>query len=269
MLRRQATFDALTDLPNRMLLLERLEKAIDSARGTKGITALLVMDLDRFKEINDTFGHQFGDMLLKQIAVRLRHLLAPNETLSRLGGDEFGLFLTRASDANDVAAVARRVLDSLLQPFAIEGQIPEASASIGIARSDTARTRACCCARRCCDVRRERSERGYAFHNQEHESRTEQLALIVEMGRWSAMSSSLLQPKLHLSSGLMTRGSAHPMESSAARLLAPAAFIPIAERTGLIKPITDWVIDRRSSSAVMADTGAPVHVALNLSAQPV
>src|SRR5204863_283681 len=105
-LRRQATYDALTDLPNRTLLLERLEKAIDSARSRDSLVALLMMDLDRFKEVNDTFGHHLGDVLLKQIADRLRQMLYPHETLSRLGGDEFGLFLTRASDANDAAAVA-------------------------------------------------------------------------------------------------------------------------------------------------------------------
>src|SRR5437867_1717734 len=249
-LRRQSMFDALTDLPNRMLLFERFEKAIDNARSAKNMTALLLMDLDRFKEINDTFGHHFGDTLLKEIAVRLRNLLSPNDTLSRLGGDEFGLFLTRASDPSDVAAVARRVLDSLQQPFAIEGHLVEVSASIGIALYPTHGTDARMLLRRA-DVAMYAAKEanvGYAFHNQEHESQTpDQLALVVEMR--SAMERDefelYYQPKLHVNSGLMTRAEVlirwnHPKRG----LLAPGAFIPIAERTGLIKPMTDWIIDR-------------------------
>jgi diguanylate cyclase (GGDEF)-like protein/PAS domain S-box-containing protein len=274
MLRRQATLDVLTELPNRMLLLERLEKAIDSARGKKGITALLLMDLDRFKEVNDTFGHHFGDMLLKEIAARLRNLLSPNDTLSRLGGDEFGLFLTRAADSNDVASVARRVLDSLQQPFAIDGHLLEVSASIGIAIYPTHGTDARMLLRRADAAMYAAKEAnvGYAFHNQEHESQTpEQLALIVEMrGAMERDEFELYyQPKLHLSSGLMTRAEVlirwnHPKRG----FLTPAAFIPIAERTGLIKPMTDWVIDRMLKQCRQwHDTGAPVHVAVNISAK--
>jgi diguanylate cyclase (GGDEF)-like protein len=274
MLRRQATLDVLTDLPNRMLLLERLEKAIDSARDKKGITALLLMDLDRFKEVNDTFGHHFGDMLLKEIAVRLRNLLSPNDTLSRLGGDEFGFFLTRAADSNDVASVARRVLDSLQQPFAIDGHLLEVGASIGISLYPTHGTDARMLLRRADAAMYAAKEAnvGYAFHNQEHESQTpEQLALIVEMrGAMERDEFELYyQPKLHLSSGLMTRAEVlirwnHPKRG----LLAPAAFIPIAERTGLIKPMTDWIVDRMLKQCRQwHDTGAPVHVAVNISAK--
>ena len=274
MLRRQAMFDPLTDLPNRMLLFERFEKAIDNARSAKNMTALLLMDLDRFKEINDTFGHHFGDTLLKEIAVRLRNLLSPNDTLSRLGGDEFGLFLTRASDPSDVAAVARRVLDSLQQPFAIEGHLVEVSASIGIALYPTHGTDARMLLRRA-DVAMYAAKEanvGYAFHNQEHESQTpDQLALVVEMR--SAMERDefelYYQPKLHVNSGLMTRAEVlirwnHPKRG----LLAPGAFIPIAERTGLIKPMTDWIIDRMLKQCrEWHDAGAPVHVAVNISAK--
>ena len=274
MLRRQATYDALTDLPNRMLLFERLEKAIDNARTQKTLAALLLMDLDRFKEINDTFGHHFGDVLLKQIADRLRTLLHPNETLSRLGGDEFGLFLTRASDSNDVAAVARRILDSLQQPFAIDGHLLEVSASIGIAIYPTHGTDARALLRRADAAMYAAKEAnvGYAFHNQEHESRTpDQLALTVEMRRAMERDEFELyyQPKLHLTSGLMTRAEVlirwnHPNRG----LLPPGAFIPVAERTGLIKPMTDWIIDRMLQQCrEWHNAGAPVHVAVNISAK--
>jgi diguanylate cyclase (GGDEF)-like protein/PAS domain S-box-containing protein len=274
MLRRQATFDVLTDLPNRTLLFERLEKAIDGARSAKSVTALLLMDLDRFKEVNDTFGHHFGDMLIKQIAVRLRALLHPNDTLARLGGDEFGIVLTRASDANDAAIAARKILDSLQQPFAIDGQLLEVGASIGIAIYPTHGTDARALLRRA-DVAMYAAKEanvGYAFHNQEHESRTpDQLALTIEMRRAMEHDEFELyyQPKLHLTSGLMTRAEVllrwnHPNRG----LVSPAAFIPIAERTGLIKPMTDWIIDRMLRQCRQwHDTGAPVHVAVNISAK--
>jgi diguanylate cyclase (GGDEF)-like protein/PAS domain S-box-containing protein len=274
MLRRQATYDVLTDLPNRALLLERLEKAIENARRDKTMTTLLLMDLDRFKEVNDTFGHHFGDMVLKQMAVRLRSLIHANDTLARLGGDEFGIVLTRGSDSSDVAAVARKILDALQQPFDIDGHQLEISASIGIALYPTHGTDARTLLRRA-DVAMYAAKEmnvGYAFHNQEHERRTpEQLALVVEMrGAMERDEFELYyQPKLHLSSGLMTRAEVlirwnHPRRG----FLAPGAFIPIAERTGLIKSMTDWIIDRMLRQCrEWHDAGAPVHVAVNISAK--
>ena len=274
MLRRQATYDVLTDLPNRVLLFERLEKAIDSARRDRAIVALLVMDLDRFKEINDTFGHHFGDMILKQIAIRLRSQLYPSDTLARLGGDEFGIVLTRAGDSSDVAGLARRILDSLEQPFAIDGHLLEVGASIGIALYPTQGTDARTLMRRAdaAMYAAKGTNVGYAFHNEEHESHTpEQLALIVEMrGAMERDEFQLYyQPKLHLKSGLMTRAEVlirwqHPKRG----LLQPVSFIPIAERTGLIKPMTDWIIDRMLRQCrEWHDIGAPVHVAVNISAK--
>ena len=274
LLRRQATYDPLTDLPNRTLLLERLEKAIDTARARKTLVALILMDLDRFKEVNDTFGHHFGDVLLKQLAERLRALLHPNETLSRLGGDEFGFFLTRANDSNDVAAVTRRILDALQQPFAIDRHLIEASASIGIAIYPTHGSDARTLLRRAdaAMYSAKESNVGYAFHNEEHEARTpDQLALTVEMRRAMERDEFELyyQPKLHLTTGLMTRAEVlirwnHPNRG----LLPPGAFIPVAERTGLIKPMTEWIIDRMLRQCNEWHTaGAPVHVAVNISAK--
>src|SRR5207245_9676533 len=100
-----------THLPNRILLLERLEKALETGRAAKTLVALLLMDLDRFKEVNDTFGHHFGDALLKQVAQRLRNQLQPNDTVARLGGDEFAIVVTAPADMTVVAQAARRILD--------------------------------------------------------------------------------------------------------------------------------------------------------------
>src|SRR5438045_7851156 len=99
-LRHQAMHDGLTDLPNRGLLFDRFEHALDHARAEKSLVALMVMDLDRFKEVNDTFGHHFGDVLLKQVALRLRNQLRDGDTVARLGGDEFAVPLTSALDSH-------------------------------------------------------------------------------------------------------------------------------------------------------------------------
>ncbi|HSP34749.1 MAG TPA: sensor domain-containing diguanylate cyclase, partial [Thermoanaerobaculia bacterium] len=130
-LRYQAMHDALTGLPNRVMLLDALEKAIDVAREQVSMVALLLMDLDRFKEVNDTFGHQFGDALLKQIAARLENQSRVTDTVSRLGGDEFAIVVTAPRDTNYVASTAKRILDALQQPFVISGHVLEGGASIG------------------------------------------------------------------------------------------------------------------------------------------
>jgi diguanylate cyclase (GGDEF)-like protein/PAS domain S-box-containing protein len=274
LLRHQAMHDVLTDLPNRILLFERLEKALETARVEKTLVALLLMDLDRFKEVNDTFGHHFGDVLLKQVAQRLRNQLQPNDTVARLGGDEFAIVLTAPADMTVVAHAARRILDTLQQPFVVEAQVLEVGASIGIAVYPTHGTDARTLLR-LADVAMyaaKEANAGYSFHDQTLESRTpDQLSLIVEMRSAIERDEFELyyQPKLHLRSGLMTRAEVllrwnHP---SRGRLL-PASFVPIAERTGLIKPMTDWILDRTLRQCrEWHDSGAPVHVAVNISAK--
>jgi diguanylate cyclase (GGDEF)-like protein/PAS domain S-box-containing protein len=274
LLRHQAMHDVLTDLPNRILLFERLEKALETARAEKTLVALLLMDLDRFKEVNDTFGHHFGDVLLKQVAQRLRNQLQPNDTVARIGGDEFAIVLTAPADMTVVAHAARRILDTLQQPFVVEAQVLEVGASIGIAVYPTHGTDARTLLR-LADVAMyaaKEANAGYSFHDQTLESRTpDQLSLIVEMRSAIERDEFELyyQPKLHLRSGLMTRAEVllrwnHP---SRGRLL-PASFVPIAERTGLIKPMTDWILDRTLRQCrEWHDSGAPVHVAVNISAK--
>ena len=273
-LRHQAMHDGLTDLPNRMMLFDRLEAALNTGRDQGSIVALLLMDLDRFKEVNDTFGHHFGDGLLKQVAFRLQNQLHEHDTVARLGGDEFAIVLASAVDANAVAAVARRILNTLQQPFVVEGQVLEVGGSIGIAiypeHGGDART-----LMRCADVAMysaKQANAGYMFHNQEQEKHSpDELSLVVEMRSAIQRDEFELyyQPKRHLRSGLMTRAEVlvrwrHPVRG----LLAPASFIPIAERTGLIKPMTDWILDRALAQVrSWQDAGAPVHVAVNVSAK--
>jgi diguanylate cyclase (GGDEF)-like protein len=239
------------------------------------LIALLLMDLDRFKEVNDTFGHHFGDVLLKQVAFRLRNQLHVDDTVARLGGDEFAVVLTSALDANAVAMTARRILNSLQQPFVVEGQVLEVGASIGIAlypqHGSDART-----LMRRADVAMyatKQSNAGFTFHERdEQESRVpDQLSLVVEMRTAIERNEFELyyQPKRHLHSGLITRVEVlvrwnHPRRG----LLMPASFVPIAERTGLIKPMTDWILDKALQQCrEWQDAGAPIHVAVNVSAK--
>ena len=273
-LRHQAFHDALTDLPNRTLLMDRLEKAVDHARDEDGIVALLLMDLDRFKEVNDTFGHHFGDVLLKQVAFRLRNQMASGDTVARLGGDEFAIVLSDARDSSTVAGTARRIINALQQPFVVDGQVLEVGASIGIAvypqhgadirallrRADVAMYAA------------KQTQIGYAFHKEDLETRTpDDMALVVDMRHALEHNEFELhyQPKLHLRSGLITRVEVllrwnHPQRGQ----LSPALFIPIAERTGLIRPITDWILDRALQQCnEWQKEGAPVHLAINVSAK--
>jgi diguanylate cyclase (GGDEF)-like protein/PAS domain S-box-containing protein len=274
-LKHQAMHDGLTDLPNRMMLFDRLAEALESARSDRRLIALLLMDLDRFKEVNDTFGHHFGDVLLKQVAFRLRNQLHVDDTVARLGGDEFAIVLTSALDPNAVAMTARRVLNSLQQPFVVEGQVLEVGASIGIAlypqHGSDART-----LMRRADVAMyatKQSNAGFTFHERdEPESRVpDQLSLIVEMRTAIERDEFELyyQPKRHLHSGLITRVEVlvrwnHPRRG----LLMPVSFVPIAERTGLIKPMTDWILDKALQQCrEWQDAGAPIHVAVNVSAK--
>jgi diguanylate cyclase (GGDEF)-like protein/PAS domain S-box-containing protein len=274
-LRHQAMHDGLTDLPNRMMLFDRLADALEAARSDGRLIALLLMDLDRFKEVNDTFGHHFGDVLLKQVAFRLRNQLHIDDTVARLGGDEFAIVLTSALDANAVAMTARRILNSLQQPFVVEGQVLEVGASIGIAlypqHGSDART-----LMRRADVAMyatKQSNAGFTFHERdEQESRVpDQLSLVVEMRTALERNEFELyyQPKRHLRSGLITRVEVlirwnHPQRG----LLMPVSFVPIAERTGLIKPMTDWILDKALRQCrEWQDEGAPIHVAVNVSAK--
>jgi diguanylate cyclase (GGDEF)-like protein/PAS domain S-box-containing protein len=273
-LRHQATHDELTGLPNRAMLFETLEEALEAARPNKSLLALMLMDLDRFKEVNDTFGHHFGDVLLKQVAFRLQNQLRGEDVVARLGGDEFAILVPEAGDAAAVAATARRILDTLEQPFVIEGQVLEVGASIGAALFPDHGADARTLLRRA-DVAMyaaKEKQSGYSFHRDDHETRSpDQLALVVEL-RHAVEKGELTayyQPKLHMRSGIMTRAEVllrweHPTRGH----LLPAQFIPLAERTGLIRGITDWLLDHAIGQCrVWRDAGAPIHIAVNVSAR--
>src|ERR1051325_9413394 len=273
-LRHQATHDPLTGLPNRTLLFDALEVAVAKARDENAMLALLLMDLDRFKEVNDTFGHHFGDALLRQVAFRLQNQLRGNDMVARLGGDEFAMIVPDTADEHAAALAARRVLNALELPFVVEGQVLDVGASIGIALYPTHGTDVRTL-RRGADVamyQAKENQSGYSFHQRQAGARTaDQLALGAEL-RVAIDREQLelyYQPKLHLRSGLMTRAEVlirwnHPQRG----FLTPSEFIPLAERTGLIRPLTDWLLHHALEQCRnWQSVGAPVHVAVNISAK--
>ncbi|HUO84235.1 MAG TPA: EAL domain-containing protein, partial [Thermoanaerobaculia bacterium] len=273
-LEHQALHDALTGLPNRALLLDRLEQSILQARHRGTAAGLMITDLDRFKEINDTFGHHFGDALLQQVGDRLRDVVPDSNTVARMGGDEFAVVLPAISDAGETMRVARRILNALEHPFTVEAQQFDVGISIGIAMFPDHGNDAATLLRRA-DTAMYSAKRegiGYAVYTQDLDTEDPGLlSLRVEL-RLAIERNELrtyYQPKVHLSTGLVTRVEAlarwqHPEKG----LIFPDRFIPLAERTGLIEPLTDWVLDDvLRQCREWQDRGLPLHVAINLSSK--
>jgi len=134
-MQRMAQYDSLTNLPNRALFYDRLHQGINLARRERHELALLYLDLDRFKQVNDTLGHNAGDQILTQVGTRIQGLLRESDTVGRLGGDEFAVLLPMPGSPEDIGRVANKIYDALLEPFALEGSDQKVSigASIGIA----------------------------------------------------------------------------------------------------------------------------------------
>jgi diguanylate cyclase (GGDEF)-like protein len=271
-LQHQALHDALTRLPNRVLLHDRVQQAILAARRDSGVhVALLVMDLDRFKDVNDTFGHHTGDQLLAQLGSRLGSVLRDSDTIARLGGDEFAVLLP-ASNVDDARQVAERLLMMLEQPFALGGLQLEIDASVGIALSPEHGTDAETLLRRA-DVAMyvaKRDNTGYSLYNAEHDQHSPtRLAMVGELRRAIEMNelSVYFQPKASMADGHISCTEAlvrwqHPRHG----LLGPDQFVPIAEQTGLIRPLARWVLDAalRQCNRWRQD-GIDLAVAVNLS----
>lgn len=267
----QALHDALTDLPNRTLLTDRLRQAILRAQRTSIQFAFLLMDLDHFKQINDTLGHQYGDMILKEVAQRVRDSLRETDTVARLGGDEFAVVLA-TSERVHATQVATKILRSLEEPFIIEGQSLHVGASIGIALYPEHGTDEMTLMR-LADVAMyvaKRKTRGVAIYDastDEHNPRN--LALLGELRRAIDANELVLfyQPKIDLRTRRVTGVEAlvrwqHPKHG----LMFPDEFVPLAEQTGLIKPLTLWVLKHALRQvSEWRSQGFELDVAVNLS----
>ncbi|MGI8968063.1 MAG: putative bifunctional diguanylate cyclase/phosphodiesterase [Chloroflexota bacterium] len=268
----QATHDALTDLPNRALLQDRLRELVSSApRAVPG--GLLLMDLDGFKMINDTFGHHNGDSLLQQVAMRLQGALRDSDTVSRLGGDEFAVLLPM-TDEHGARRAVEKIEEALAGCYFIEGNRVEIRASIGIAlyphhgadgsvllrRADAAMYEA------------KRNRLGSALYNPEwnqdasfHQALTADLRHAIERDQLVLC----YQPKVRCDSGYVDGVEAlvrwqHPEQG----LIPPNRFIQLAEETGLIGPLTIWVLKHAlRQCAVWRRQGLDIDLSVNLSAR--
>jgi diguanylate cyclase (GGDEF)-like protein/PAS domain S-box-containing protein len=276
-LRRDALYDALTGLPNRALLMDRLGRALRRAnRQPQARFAVLFLDLDRFKLVNDSFGHEVGDQLLVQVARRLEGSLRPSDTVCRFGGDEFVLLAEDIEDLGDVVQIAERAQKELSQSYRLGAQEVFISASIGIALgrstygdasevlrdADTAMYRA----------KAQGKARYAVFQDEMYAGARELLSLDTELRRGLERGELVIhyQPIVSLLTGRAVTVEAlvrwqHPKRG----LLLPDQFIPFAEETGLILPLGEWVLRAACAQArAWQDAGLPgLRVAVNISSR--
>ncbi|MGH2787390.1 MAG: putative bifunctional diguanylate cyclase/phosphodiesterase [Actinomycetota bacterium] len=269
---RQALRDPLTHLPNRTLFRDRLQQALLLASRSKAAVAILLLDLDHFKEVNDTLGHHHGDLLLQQIGPRLNTVLRDSDTVARLGGDEFGILLANVPTPSSAAHVAEKIIESLLRPFMVQGLKLHVGASIGIAiyprhgtSADTLMQRA--------DVAMYIAKNNGGGYEQYIPERDDYSAAKLAMGtelRYAIDGNELVlyyQPKVHLRTGRVQGVEAlvrwdHPQKG----LVAPDDFIGLAERAGLMDQLTMLVLNRAVRQChEWQQEGLDLTVAVNLS----
>jgi diguanylate cyclase (GGDEF)-like protein/PAS domain S-box-containing protein len=272
LLAHQTSHDALTGLPNRARLWESMEAAVAAARSCGGTLALLWIDVDRFKDINDTFGHHYGDEVLKSFSPKLRAGLRETDLVARLGGDEFAILL-QGADRQEAIRGAERVLVELRRPIEVNGHRIDLGASIGISlfpehgpdaemllrRADVAMYAA------------KRSRLGLAIYSLgQSQSTPRRMELVAELRQGIDDGQFLLhyQPKVDLRTGRIVGAEAlvrwqHPRDG----LILPDLFIPLAERTGLIRPLSLWVLESAlHRCAEWSKAGLDLSVAVNLAA---
>jgi len=245
----QAMHDGLTGLPNRACFYDRTDQALRAGRRNGARTAVLLFDLDRFKEINDTLGHRYGDEVLRQVGPRVRPLLRESDTFARLGGDEFCVLLPEVADLSAAADVAARISEALVEPFTVDGVQLTVEASCGITMAPDHGESAETLIQRA-DVAMyaaKGSQSPLAAYEPALDLNTpERLAVLSELRSAIAGGELILhvQPQVALGGGEVEGVEAlvrwdHPRLG----LLTPGRFVPIAEDTGLIKPLTSWVLD--------------------------
>ncbi len=270
----QANFDQLTGLPNRRLFQDRLEQEIRKSQREKQMTALMLLDLDHFKEVNDTQGHDVGDTLLVEAATRIKSCVRSYDTVARLGGDEFTVILSELSDFSDIGRVAQNIIDSLSKPFLIKGRESFVSASIGIAiypedadntihlikSSDQAMYKA----------KNDGRGRFCYFTKVMQEVSALRMQLAADL-RYALKANQLevhYQPIVNLSNNQINKAEAlmrwkHPEHG----YISPATFIPIAEEIGIIHDIGDWIFMQSALQVkkLMKEHGRDFQISVNKS----
>lgn len=267
----QALHDSLTGLPNRVLLQDRLQQTIARGIRDNSTCALMIMDLDRFKEINDTLGHHFGDAVLQQVGLRLTNALREEDTIARLGGDEFAILLPN-SDAAHARLVAEKIIQELEAPFTVDSHKLYARASLGITifpehgdnsssliqHADVAMYIA------------KAANKHYSFYNNQQDQHSLDRLTRINNFRNALQYDRLelhYQPKFSVQTGKLIGAEAllrwpHPTQTPASAM----ETISLAEQTGLIRPLTLWIIDAALQQYALWDKGeAPFSLSINLS----
>jgi diguanylate cyclase (GGDEF)-like protein len=277
-LHHQALHDGLTGLANRTLFRERIGHAMQLTRRNGGLAAVLFVDLDDFKNVNDSMGHPAGDELLEQVSSRLVKCCRPEDTVARLGGDEFGVLLEGIEEVQAATVVAERVLESLAAPFRIGGRAVTANASIGVAfgeYGDTANQVLSDADAAMYSAKRGGKGTFQLFESSMHAEALSHIQLKADLE--AAIPNQelrlLYQPLVDLETGAIRGYEAlvrwqHPRRG----WMSPTTFIPFAEQTGLIQPIGRWVLWEalrrlRTWQEVIGPDEADFEVAVNLSAR--
>ena len=273
----QAFHDPLTDLPNRTLFLDRVEHALSRLDRRGKAIAVLFFDLDRFKVVNDTMGHERGDWLLQEVAHRLRDSLRPGDTAARFGGDEFTLLLEDVNGLSDAQAITERLIQNITAPMFFEGREMEVTASIGMALSFSRHDRASDLLRNADIAMYRAKNKGKAryevFDIKMSAQALERLQLEIELRqavKWDQLRLAF-QPLIDLSNDKVMGVEAlvrwqHPERG----LIAPSDFIPIAEESGMILPIGAWVLREACLQAKkwqIQFPQTPLKMSVNLSAK--
>ncbi|QDS35792.1 bifunctional diguanylate cyclase/phosphodiesterase [Brevibacillus brevis] len=272
-----AYHDALTDLPNRRMYVQQLSKEMMQAKRFQSNLAVLFLDMDRFKDVNDSFGHDVGDMLLIEASKRLQACLKPGDVVARLGGDEFTIMQNHLQDRSEATALAEQIMNQLQRPFELEGHVFNVSCSIGIAlypqdgdnpedllkRADTALYTV-----------KSRGKNGYDFFDPTMEAKSlERILMENEMRKAIEQEQFQIyyQPKIDIVTSSMTGMEAlvrwvHPELG----IIPPNRFIPIAEETGMILALGEWILKQAcKQNKIWHDQGYTLKVSVNLSARQI
>lgn len=272
-----AYHDALTDLPNRRMYTQHLSREIMQAKRFQSNLAVLFLDLDRFKDVNDSFGHDVGDLLLVEAANRLKACLRPTDVVARLGGDEFTVLLSQLADREEAAALANQIMEALQRPFILQDHSFNVSCSIGIAlypqdgdnaddllkRADTALYTV-----------KSRGKNGYDFFDPTMEAKSLERILMENELRKAIEQEQFqiyYQPKIDIATDTLTGMEAlvrwvHPELG----VIPPNRFIPIAEETGMIIALGEWILRQACrQNKIWHDQGYLLKVSVNLSARQI
>lgn len=268
-------YDSLTDLPNRTLFMDRLSQAISRTPWNQHFIAVIFIDLDRFKMINDTLGHDVGDELLKQVAKRLKEVVRKGDTVSRLGGDEFAIILTDLASDKDITRVVEKISMVTAAPYYVNGKELIVTPSIGISRCPVDGKEVQVLLKKA-DVAMYKAKKAgrnlIRFYSSEDDAKAvEQLNMEIELRKMVEDKDRHLklvyQPKVNINDGQINGVEAllrwiHPEKG----MISPGVFIPLLEETGLIENVGEWVLQQACRFAQKCHArGNPLKVAINLS----